>query len=272
MVLRSTFGVWSQIASPFASFWGWCLGPFEGLFLRSFWGVFEVIFGCFEVIFDHFLCHFWVNFGCFWVFWWFLVCFALPVRVFLGLLSDFCVFWSFLTYFDHFWVLWQDQKRPLSHFLDPQKSHFPRRSRLQFSVNTKIQFWQKSTPSILDPPIELFIDPTSHSIFQNVKNCKIRRSPTAQNSKSQSKVALSKLCVKSEKWLFRCAHFFECFVQKVSFFDVFVHPKNPIFGLFRSFLKSPYLSSCSWRVLLGPKRSQNPHTPFSKSDLLSTRR
>ena len=162
MVLTPTFGVWSQISSPFASFWGWCLGPFGGLFWRSFLGVFEVIFWSFLTTFVSFLGQFWVFLVILVVFG--LFCFTRP-RLF-GADVRFLRFWSFLTYFDHFWGSLTGSKRPLSHFLDPQKSHFPRRSRLQFSVNTKIQFWQKSTPSILDPPIELFIDPTSHSIFK----------------------------------------------------------------------------------------------------------
>ena len=208
-------GVWDPLE---VCFWGrfW-------VFLRSILGVFEVIFGHFWPLFVSFLGQFWVFLVILVIFG--LFCFTRP-RLF-GADVRFLRFWSFLTYFDHFWVLWQDQKRPLSHFLDPQKSHFPRRSRLQFSVNTKIQFWQKSTPSILDPPIELFIDPTSHSIFQNVKNCKIRKSPTAQNSKSQSKVALSKLCVKSEKWLFRCAHFLNVLCKKWHFLMFLCIRKTP---------------------------------------------
>ena len=233
------------------SFWGhfwwfevnfWGLEPdrkpvrvFLGLVFGTLWrSVFEVIFGCFwghfwsflRSFFDHFCVIFGSILGVFGYFGDFWSVLLYPSASFLG----WCQIFAFLVIFDLFWPflgpLTGSKKTPKPLF-GPPKSHFPRRSRLQFSVNTKIQFWQKSTPSILDPPIELFIDPTSHSIFQNVKNCKIRKSPTAQNSKSQSKVALSKLCVKSEKWLFRCAHFLNVLCKKCHFLMFLCIRKTP---------------------------------------------
>ncbi len=162
MVLRSTFGVWGQISSPFASFWGWCLGPFEGLFLRSFLGVLRSFLVIFEVIFGHFWPLFVSFLGQFWVFLVILVVFGLfcftRSRLF-GADVRFLRFWSFLTYFDRFWGPWEDQKRPLSHFLDPQKK--------PFSEAFQAAIFRKHKNSILAKVDPLNFGPSNRTFYRS---------------------------------------------------------------------------------------------------------
>ena len=160
MVLRSTFGVWGQISSPFASLWGWCLGPFGGLFLRSFLVFLRSFLGVFEVIFDHFLCHFWVNFGCFWSFWWFLVCLLYPFASFWG----WCQIFAFLVIFDLFWPflgsLRGSKKTPKPPFGPPKKP---------FSEAFQAAIFRKHKNSILAKVDPLNFGPSNRTFYRSNK-------------------------------------------------------------------------------------------------------
>ena len=164
MVLRSTFGVWGQISSPFASFWGWCLGPFGGLFLRSFLGVFEVIFGCFWGHFWSFLTTFCVIFGSilgvfghFGDFWSVLL---YPFASFWG----WCQIFAFLVIFDLFWPflgpLTGSKKTPKPLFGPPKKP---------FSEAFQAAIFRKHKNSILAKVDPLNFGPSNRTFYRSNK-------------------------------------------------------------------------------------------------------